>query len=155
MRGEGSTVRATNCEPRPQPAWLDSSTGQRGPFYESIGKAIPRSSLFRICSFSRRMRLWKPGRRGDQRESHYAHCDRHAGIRQHYHCAKPQCHHCSLRLEWYADRLGGSLERQLYFRRDHTQLRLGDHFGFGRIARRRLRHADRQVHAGQRQLRGV
>ncbi len=76
------------------------------------------------------------------RDAH-GHC--HSRFKQHYHCADTQCHHCSLRFQWHADRDRRSFERQLRFNRSHAQCRLGDYRDSRRTARIRQRHVDRQI----------
>ena len=81
------------------------------------------------------MQQWKPGRRGDESESHYAHGYRHTGIQQHHHRAIAFRDHFGLWIKWHANRLGGSIQRKLHVIRHYAQLRLGDHYDSGRIAR--------------------
>ncbi len=80
------------------------------------------------------MRRWKPGRWGDAVEPHHADGDRHSGIQRHYYRPVALRHHRGLRSERYADRLGGSIQRNLYLIRHYAQRRLGVHYDSGWIA---------------------
>jgi len=113
--------------------------------------------LSAFASFSRRMRLWKPGRGGTTLRiplPHRAVTPASASITTAQASLR---HRCGLGSRWHTDRFqAGSAPTEALLIHHVAELsRLSDHVTFGRIARRRPRHADRQIHAGQRRLPGV
>ena len=71
------------------------------------------------------MRWGKSGQWWNYPKPYNAYGHRCARIEQHYDCPKPRRHHCRLRYERDADRIGGSFQRKLYFFADDAHLRLG------------------------------
>ena len=90
--------------------------------------------------------------RGDGLESHNAHGNRDTSIQQHHHRAIAFRDYCGCGHGRNANRFGGSIQRKLHVIHHDAQFRLGDHCDCGRITRRGLRYAYREVHPGQRQF---
>lgn len=96
------------------------TVSSKGYLCESVCRTIFLLSSFCGRSFHcgvqrRKPRWWKY-----KPESHYTHCDRDTHIQQHHDRAELKRDGGCFRHERYTNRLGGSFQRQLYFRRHYA-----------------------------------
>ena len=146
----GDRVLLTSSESKIHPESLEKCS------YEPVCIQIAVHSTCRDYFFNRLLR-WRQQQRRKRngKFSHYTYGHRHAGSFQHQFGADSCRHRFRLQLQKRADRVGDPLQRQLCVVRHLAQLRFGDDHDSGRGAGRRLRHADRQVHSGQRKHRSL